>query len=393
MCAESGDADVHLAPYPNQGIANTMAQFMNYVACAGQTIMAKIGYAPLPPNLSQLLANAAGYVTGQSPVQLTPQNCANPQFQSGGQDATTTTPSVMPSGAVAGQTVTYAATVSSSAGAPIGAVTFTTGSTTLCTASLPSSGSASCASAVAPAGVDPVIATFVGYGTFAGSTGTTTLDVAPAPTGAPPGSTGSATGISTSPNGTAAASVGGLSASATGLGSLTLATYGGDPEMGGVSGGTGVFYDVDVATDSAFSSLALSFCDLGGGDSVSWWNGSSWLPFSDQSFSLTTRCVSSTVNGTTSPNVAQLTGTPVAAVVSLPTPSPMARCHYPSWAWRHCPTARATGWWPPRTGVRSRERSQLWLDRWPAGQRARPHRGTLRAPPILRSGGPGAPVM
>ena len=87
----------------------------------------------------------------------------------------------MPASAVAGQTVTYAATVSSSAGAPIGTVTFTTGSTTLCTASLPSSGSASCASAAAPAGVDPVVATFVGYGTFAGSTGTTTLDVAPPP--------------------------------------------------------------------------------------------------------------------------------------------------------------------------------------------------------------------
>ena len=180
QCAPNPAMPTCVAPYTNQGIANTMAQFMSYVACAGQAQMAELGYAPLPPNLSQLLANAAGYATGQPPVQLTPQNCANPQFQSGGQDATTTTPSVMPSGTVAGQTVTYAATVSSSAGSPIGTVTFTTGSTTLCTASLPSSGSVSCASALAPAGVDPVIATFVGYGTFAGSTGTTTLDVAPA---------------------------------------------------------------------------------------------------------------------------------------------------------------------------------------------------------------------
>ena len=37
-----------------------MAQFMDYVACAGQVHMSAIGYAPLPPQLSQFLANAVG---------------------------------------------------------------------------------------------------------------------------------------------------------------------------------------------------------------------------------------------------------------------------------------------------------------------------------------------
>ncbi|HEY1442958.1 MAG TPA: phosphate ABC transporter substrate-binding protein, partial [Mycobacterium sp.] len=66
--------------YPSQGIANTMAQFMNYVACAGQVHMAEIGYAPLPPQLSQFLANAVGWMLGQPAAQLNASNCSNPTF-------------------------------------------------------------------------------------------------------------------------------------------------------------------------------------------------------------------------------------------------------------------------------------------------------------------------
>ena len=54
---------MHLA-YTNPGIANTMAEFMDYVACAGQITMSKIGYAPLPPPLSQFLANRSVGVLG-----------------------------------------------------------------------------------------------------------------------------------------------------------------------------------------------------------------------------------------------------------------------------------------------------------------------------------------
>ena len=60
---------------------NTMAKFMRYIACTGQIKMATIGYSPLPVQLSQFMANAIGYMTGQAPTTLTVKNCANPQFQ------------------------------------------------------------------------------------------------------------------------------------------------------------------------------------------------------------------------------------------------------------------------------------------------------------------------
>jgi phosphate transport system substrate-binding protein len=42
--------------------------------------MAAIGYAPLPPQLSQFLADAVGYMTGQPAQQLNASNCSNPTF-------------------------------------------------------------------------------------------------------------------------------------------------------------------------------------------------------------------------------------------------------------------------------------------------------------------------
>ena len=80
QCAPTPDRNTCNSPYPNQGIANTMAQFMNYVACAGQVHMAEIGYAPLPPQLSQFLANAVGWMLGQPAQQLNASNCNNPTF-------------------------------------------------------------------------------------------------------------------------------------------------------------------------------------------------------------------------------------------------------------------------------------------------------------------------
>ena len=80
QCAPTPERNTCNSPYPNQGIANTMAQFMNYVACAGQVHMAEIGYAPLPPQLSQFLANAIGWMLGQPAQQLNASNCNNPTF-------------------------------------------------------------------------------------------------------------------------------------------------------------------------------------------------------------------------------------------------------------------------------------------------------------------------
>ena len=80
QCAPTPARPTCTSAYPNQGVASTMAQFMDYVACAGQIPMAAIGYAPLPPQLSQFLANAVGWMLGQPAQQLSASNCSNPTF-------------------------------------------------------------------------------------------------------------------------------------------------------------------------------------------------------------------------------------------------------------------------------------------------------------------------
>ena len=80
QCAPNSARSTCTSAYANQGIANTMAEFMDYVACAGQVSMSQIGYAPLPTQLSQFLANAVGWMLGQPAQQLNASNCSNPTF-------------------------------------------------------------------------------------------------------------------------------------------------------------------------------------------------------------------------------------------------------------------------------------------------------------------------
>jgi phosphate transport system substrate-binding protein len=83
QCASTPTRPTCKGPYSSVGIMNTMSKFMRYIACTGQINMAQIGYSPLPTQLSQFLANAIGYMTGQAPAQLAETNCANPQFKGG----------------------------------------------------------------------------------------------------------------------------------------------------------------------------------------------------------------------------------------------------------------------------------------------------------------------
>ena len=101
QCAPNSVRSTCLSAYSNQGIANTMAEFMNYVACAGQVHMAQIGYAPLPTTLSQFLANAVGWMLGQPAQQLSAANCSNPTF-SGNLGAGASPPPLPPIGNAAG---------------------------------------------------------------------------------------------------------------------------------------------------------------------------------------------------------------------------------------------------------------------------------------------------
>jgi phosphate transport system substrate-binding protein len=81
QCARAGDRATCKGPYSNGGVAETLARWMRYIACDGQVNMARIGYSPLPPVLSQEIANSVGRMQGVAPEQLNPDNCANPRFR------------------------------------------------------------------------------------------------------------------------------------------------------------------------------------------------------------------------------------------------------------------------------------------------------------------------
>lgn len=92
--------------------------------------------------------------------------------------ATTTSVTVSPATTTSGTRVVYLATVSpkSGTGTPTGTISFTTGSTTLCSAVL-SGGVAACGATNAPVGTDTVTGTYSGGSGYATSSGTATLTV------------------------------------------------------------------------------------------------------------------------------------------------------------------------------------------------------------------------
>lgn len=67
--------------YRDPQINDSLAEWLLYIACDGQANMAGIGYSPLPPNLSQEMANAVARLTGEPAEQLTRDTCANPRFR------------------------------------------------------------------------------------------------------------------------------------------------------------------------------------------------------------------------------------------------------------------------------------------------------------------------
>jgi hypothetical protein len=91
---------------------------------------------------------------------------------------TTASVTLNPTTVAAGTRVVYLIVVTpgSGTGTPTGTVSFTTGSTTLCTAVL-SGGVAACGATNAPAGTDTVTGTYSGGGGYASSSGTATLTV------------------------------------------------------------------------------------------------------------------------------------------------------------------------------------------------------------------------
>ena len=71
------------ATTPTPGVAETLDGFMRYIACEGQIQMADIGYAPLPPQLSQYVADAIGRMWGRAPETLTRAELRQPTLRPG----------------------------------------------------------------------------------------------------------------------------------------------------------------------------------------------------------------------------------------------------------------------------------------------------------------------
>lgn len=81
QCAPAADRATCRGNYEDGGIARTLTQFLDYIACDGQVPAARMGYAPLPPNLSQEVVNSIGRMNGTAPPRrLSPANCSNPRF-------------------------------------------------------------------------------------------------------------------------------------------------------------------------------------------------------------------------------------------------------------------------------------------------------------------------
>jgi hypothetical protein len=166
-----------------------------------------------------------------------------------------------------------------------------------------------------------------GSGVTDGLNGTFTTPAAPTqppgpvPPPPPSGSVSSASGTSDSPSGTATATNDGTTASGSGVGALTVAQYASDPVGAPAFSSSGMYFDVALSSPNSFTSLTITDCNLGGGASLDWWDpaalggAGAWEAVSNQSYSAgPPPCVTATITGSTSPDLAQLTGTVLAVV-------------------------------------------------------------------------------
>ena len=112
-----------------------------------------------------------------------------------------------------------------------------------------------------------------------------------------------------------------------GTGSVSLADYSGNPAPADPGfEDAGAFFDVALAPGSTFTRLEIEICGVGSAPgALEWWDAASgrWQRVSDQSLDVATGCVSVLVTATTSPTLADLTGTYL-ALGHMVVPSPPA---------------------------------------------------------------------
>jgi len=87
---------------------------------------------------------------------------------------------------------------------------------------------------------------------------------------------------------------------------ITTAKYAGNPGDTPSFNATGDYYDVHLDSSANVNSLTIEFCPAAPSTVIYYWNGASWQPCSDQSYS--GGCVVVTITDSTFPSLADLTG-------------------------------------------------------------------------------------
>jgi len=105
-----------------------------------------------------------------------------------------------------------------------------------------------------------------------------------------------------------------------------VASYAGNPTSATAPpNGTG-YFDVKVSTPNSFTSVSIVDCNLGAGNILYWYDGSTWKVTTPQSANMpSSGCITLTVSSTSSPNLTQLTGTPFASGAGKPTIAHVSR--------------------------------------------------------------------
>jgi len=139
--------------------------------------------------------------------------------------------------------------------------------------------------------------------------------------------TSSQSGTSSTPGGSVTVTNDGVTVTAGGgEGTLTVSQYSGDPESTTPGGATGEYLDISLSTGNSFTFATVSDSNLNGGNTLVYWNGTNWAevvgdpgPTFSQGPPPT---VSLTLNGTTTPTLGGLTGTPFAVSTAAPPGAP-----------------------------------------------------------------------
>ncbi len=110
-----------------------------------------------------------------------------------------------------------------------------------------------------------------------------------------------------------------------GSGTVTVGEYSSDPVGAPSFSSSGQYFDVFLSAGNSFTGLTFTDCNLNGGTSIYWWNAAAsggaqaWQPVSDETApSGSPPCITVTITNSTSPDIAQMTGTVFGVAAQIP---------------------------------------------------------------------------